>query len=161
MSFENMISEDLIFLRENFKSANDVISFLSEQLKNYSYVNEGFLVAVLERESKFPTGLYLGDINVAIPHTDIKYAKKSGIAIARLNKPVNFRRMDNPDEEINVSLVFLLSVVDPKEYVNFLSKLTASFGDSSFVKKLYLAESKEDFSKSLKESLKEKAEVSK
>jgi len=159
MDFEEMIKDYLTFLDECFNSSSEVISFLSRQLEIHGYVNDGFLEAVLEREVNFPTGLYLGDINVAIPHTEIKYAKKSGVAIARLITPVNFRRMDYPDKEVEVSLVFLLSIIDPKEYVNFLSRLTRGFGDSLLVRKLYSTKSKEEFLTILKDSLKEKEAI--
>jgi PTS system galactitol-specific IIA component len=153
MDFEEIIKDYLTFLDESFNSSSEVISFLSRQLEIHGFVNDGFLEAVLERESKFPTGLYLGDINVAIPHTEIKYAKKSGVAIVRLMKPVYFRRMDYPDKEVEVSLVFLLSIVNPGEYVNFLSKLTQSFGDYAVVRQLFLTKSKDEFLKILKDSL--------
>jgi len=94
----------------------------------------------LEREQKFPTGLYLGDINVAIPHADIKYANKSGIAIVVLRNPVKFKRMDNPSEEIPVHIIFLLVIVQPDEYVKFLSKLTSAFGNQEFLSKIVKSE---------------------
>ncbi|MGC8979364.1 PTS sugar transporter subunit IIA [Caldisericum sp.] len=137
MNFDTILSDDLIFVKRDYQTANEVITFLSERLLEKGYVKEDFLPAVLEREKKFPTGLYLGSINVAIPHTDVKHVIKQAVTIVTLKNPVKFRKMDNPDEEIPVHIVFLLAIVDPKEYVKFLADLTKSFSDKVFIQKIY------------------------
>ncbi len=136
----SMLNEDLIFAGKEFSNPEEAITFLAKKLYEFGYVKEGYLEAVLEREQKFPTGLYLGDINVAIPHADIKYANKSGIAIVVLKNPVKFKRMDNPSEEVPVHIIFLLVIVQPDEYVKFLSKLTSAFGNQEFLSKIVKSE---------------------
>lgn len=136
MDFDGMVNEELIFVHKSFESDKEVISFLSKQLQEKGFVKESFLKAVIEREGEHPTGLYLGNINVAIPHTDIEYVLKPGLAVATLNKPVVFRKMDEPNKSIPVSIVFLLAILDPQEYVNFLAKLARGFSNSSFVSSL-------------------------
>lgn len=140
MNFTLFLNEDLIFVGKSFNNAEESITFLSNKLFEKGYTKEGFLEAVLKREQKFPTGLYLGNINVAIPHTDTKFANKSGLAIAVLQNPVKFRRMDNPTEEIPVHIIFLLVIVEPDEYVRFLSKLTSAFGDQKFLAQVFSSE---------------------
>jgi PTS system galactitol-specific IIA component len=136
----SILDEHLIFTGQEFSNSEEVITFLSKKLYEFGYVKEGYLEAVLEREQKFPTGLYLGNINVAIPHADIKYANKSGIAIVILRNPVKFKKMDNPSEEIPVHIIFLLVIVKPDDYVKFLSKLTSAFGNQDFLSKLVTSE---------------------
>lgn len=154
MLFEEMVKEELIFVQKNFKENLDVIKFLSEELREKGFVKESFCGAVIERENKFPTGLYLGKINVAIPHADIKYVNKPGMAVATLQKPISFRKIDDPTLSIPVHIVFLLAIVDPNEYVKFLSSLTRSFSDKSFISLIYSMNDTERFVKSIRKMIK-------
>ncbi len=154
MVFKEIVKEELIFVQKSFKENSDVIKFLSEELRERSFVKESFCDAVLEREKKHPTGLYLGKINVAIPHADIKYVNKPGMAVATLQKPISFRKMDDPTLSIPVHIVFLLALVDPNEYVKFLSSLTRSFSDESFISLIYSLNDTERFVKSIRKMIK-------
>lgn len=153
MDLDTILHEDLVFIQKDFSSAKEVITFLSKKLLEKGYVKEGFLPAVLEREEKLPTGLYLGSINVAIPHTDVKHVVKQTIAIVTLKSPVKFGKMDNPEKKILVHIVFLLAVADPKGYVKFLSKLTGSFNNKLFIKKIYNGTRSREIIEQLKETL--------
>jgi PTS system galactitol-specific IIA component len=144
MSLNVILSKDLVFIQKDFSSASEVIKFLSEQLLEKSYVKDDFLNAVLKREEEAPTGLYLGGLNVAIPHAGAQYVLKSSIAIAILKKPVQFKQMDNPSKEIPVYLVFLIATDGSSGRVKFLSKLASVFEDQSFVKSLYYSQTSED-----------------
>jgi PTS system galactitol-specific IIA component len=141
MNVEEILKEDLIFTRKHFENKEEVIRFLAEQLKQKGYVHETFADAVVEREEKYPTGLYLGRINVAIPHTDTKHVKQSGVAILTLDNPVIFNKMDDPSQTIPVLIIFLLAVSEPKEYTKFLARLVGSFSDKVFIQKIYDASS--------------------
>lgn len=143
MNFEKMVQKRLIFVGEKFDTAEEAIKFLSFKMENYGFVKDSFCSAVLDREKEFPTGLYLGGINVAIPHTDVKHVLKPGIAVTTLKEPVAFGKMDEPKKSIPVHIVFLLAVRDPKGYVKFLAKLTRSFGNNSFISSIYSSESSE------------------
>ncbi|MDA4633637.1 PTS sugar transporter subunit IIA, partial [Escherichia coli] len=69
--------------------------------------------AVLAREAALPTGLPLGlDNNVAIPHTDPEHVLKPGLAMATLCRPVAFCNMEDPEEKLQVSVVFLMALND-------------------------------------------------
>jgi len=145
MKLDTILHEDLVFVQKDFSNAKEVITFLSKKLLEKGYVKEDFLPAILEREEKFPTGLYLGKINVAIPHTDIKYVNKSGMAVATLKKPISFGKMDDPTIGIPVHIVFLLALVDPNKCLKFLSSLTRSFNDESFISLIYSLNDTERF----------------
>lgn len=136
-NFENMLREDLVFTQEHFESKEDAILFLAEQLEEKGYVDRTFANAVVEREEKYPTGLYLGRINVAIPHTNPNHVKQSGVAILTLDKPVIFNKMDEVSEEIKVHIIFLLAVVDPNEYLKFLSNLAGMFSKPGVISSIY------------------------
>jgi PTS system galactitol-specific IIA component len=141
VNFENMLREDLVFTQKHFESKKDAILFLAEQLKQKEYVRETFADAVVEREEKYPTGLYLGKINVAIPHTETKHVKQSAVGILTLDKPVIFNKMDDPSQTIPVLIIFLLAVSEPKEYTKFLAGLVGNFSDKVFIQRIYDASS--------------------
>lgn len=144
MDVKEIIKTDLIFKQMDFNTPEEVISFLAEKLTANELVKSEFRPAVLEREKTFPTALFTGSINVAIPHTDVKYVNKPAVAIATLKHPVQWRRMDKPEDVIPVSMVFMLAIVDPNEYVLFLSKLTTLFGKPDVLADLYNANSNAD-----------------
>ena len=66
--------------------AEDVIRYLSAKLLDAGYVRDSFADAALSREAELPTGLVLGgDINAAIPHTDVEHVLKPAVALATLS----------------------------------------------------------------------------
>jgi len=108
-------------------SSEEVIKMLGNLLLSEGYVKETYVDAVLERERILPTGLIIDGINVAIPHTDSTHVNETMISLATLNKIVKFNSMTDPEKEVDVNIVFLLAVKDPKEQVNALRKLMAIF----------------------------------
>ncbi|MCX7608479.1 MAG: PTS sugar transporter subunit IIA [Anaerolineales bacterium] len=107
------------------ESAEQVIVILSEKLKEAGYVHASFVQNVLAREQNQPTGLPLqGKYNAAIPHTDSEFVIKPGVAVATLARPVLFRNMVSPSEQIPVHLVFLLALDQPKSQIAMLQELS-------------------------------------
>lgn len=139
-----VFDKDLIFLKENFSNREDLLRFLAEKLLERGLVKDSFVDAVLKREEEHPTGIYLGEVNVAIPHTDIEYTNFSSVAVMTLLNPVIFRRMDDPNSEIQVYIVFMLAIKDPNEYVNFLGTLASKFSNSDFIKRISSETKKEN-----------------
>lgn len=122
-----MIDIDLVTLDMKAKTSREVIENLGKLLLDKNYVKDSYIDAVIAREEELPTGLTIDDFYVAIPHTDSNHVNKSSLAIATLKSPVQFREMVNPDEKINVELVFLLAVKDPSDQVILLKSLMAVF----------------------------------
>ncbi len=52
---------------------------------------------------------------------------KSAIAIAVLSKPIIFRQMDDPNQEINVDIVFLLAIKNSKQQLKVVQKMIELF----------------------------------
>lgn len=103
---EKLLDSRLIFVNVEAKQWEDVILLLSNALSKNGYVKKGFIKAILQREKEFPTGLQT-PIPIALPHADINYTIKDGIALATLKKPVNFKEMRNPKSTINAKIVVL------------------------------------------------------
>jgi PTS system galactitol-specific IIA component len=126
---ENLIfNEDLIELKFDAKSKEDVIYCLGDKLRKAGCIKEGFEEAVLEREKQYPTGLPT-PVPIALCHEKAEWVKKTAISIATLGKPVRFNNMGNPNTVVDVDIVFLLAVKDPNNHMKLLKKLMVFFKD--------------------------------
>ena len=121
---------------ENFE---DVFRELGGVVIKEGYAKDSYIEALIEREKEYPTGLDASGVGIAIPHTDISHVIKSGTAIAKLTKPVTFIQMGTDDEEVEVELVFMLAVKDPKSHLTKLQTIITMIQDPEFLKKLITA----------------------
>ena len=113
---------------------DQVLSYLADILLQKGFVKEGYKESLLSRERRFPTGLYVNDeVKVAIPHTEIAYANENVLVVAKPLNHLSFYRMDKPGDPIDVDVVFVLVVRDPRVYTKFLGKLTEKLTDSCFI----------------------------
>ena len=141
-----MLDLDLVVLEMEAETSSEIIKTLGALLLSKGYVKESYVQAVLEREGNLPTGLEIGDFSVAIPHTDSGHVNQSNIAIATLKKPAIFHSMVDPEEKLNVQLVFLLAVKDPNLQIEMLKNLMSLFQNKELLIKLKNARSKEEAS---------------
>lgn len=123
MEKEIYLGEDLVLLSCKAKSSAEVIKMLGRKMKERGFVKETYVAAVLKREVQFPTGLEIGVNNVAIPHTEAKHVNNSCIGVAILKTPITFKRMDNPDKQIQVKIVFLIALKDGHDHMNILKNI--------------------------------------
>ena len=82
---------------------------LGETLIKEGYAKESYIQALITREQEFPTGLDVDGVGVAIPHTDVSHVIKPGIAIAVLEKPIDFIQMGSDDDHVQVEIIFYVS----------------------------------------------------
>jgi Phosphotransferase system mannitol/fructose-specific IIA domain (Ntr-type) len=137
----------------NLDKNEDLLSCVSRKLLEADYVNDEYEKAILEREREYPTGLEITkELSVAIPHADPEYVKKEALVVIKPEKFIKFRKMDDPDVEIPVSIIFLLLIRDPDGYVKFLAKLTELFLKEGFIE-IVRSGSLEDIKKFLKTNL--------
>jgi galactitol PTS system EIIA component len=150
-----LLDPDAICLKMDAKDAHDVIENLGIRLYIDGLVKDTFVDAAWEREQKLPTGLPLGgEINAAIPHTDVIHVLKPGVAMATLKRPVVFKNMIQPDEDVKVRLVFLLSLEQPKSQIEMLQEIAGVLQNQGTVNKLLDANSYEDVQAALGQSAK-------
>jgi PTS system galactitol-specific IIA component len=111
---------------------------LSALLESKGYVRESYQESIINREKMHPTGLMVEDlINIAIPHTDVEHVLKPTMVVVKHSSgSFKFYRMDDPEIEIPVDVVFLLVVKESDGYVNFLAALTNLFQDAEFINML-------------------------
>ena len=77
----------------------------------------------------YPTGLPLGEYNIAMPHTFAEHVIEPVIAVARLKKPVDFLEMGTADVHLPVSLVMMMAISNPQEQVGLLRRILRLLSD--------------------------------
>lgn len=141
-----------VVLNYEARDAADVISILGEKLCQAGYVLDTFVAGVLERECSMPTGLLLGgEINAAIPHTEIQHVKRAALSLATLAKEVTFHNMVSPEEEVPVRLVVLMALDQPKAQVEMLMKVSELLQNENLIQKMMRARTFEDIRDTLAE----------
>lgn len=98
-----------ILLDASAKDSTDIIRQLCALLRQSGCIGERYCQDVIEREKEYPTGLPSEGVTAAIPHAFSDDVKETAVAIAVLREPVLFRNIADYDEELPVSLVFLLA----------------------------------------------------
>lgn len=141
---------DLIKMNLDVQNNEELIRILGSALLEKGCVKGTYIDAVIEREKTLPTGLDLGEIGVAIPHTDSQHVNKANIAVGLLKKPIKFHCMIEPKKEIDVQLVFLLAIENPEAQVELLGKLMGVFQNIELLKYIQNAENKEKIANKLK-----------
>ncbi|NBH80834.1 PTS sugar transporter subunit IIA [Clostridiaceae bacterium] len=90
-------------------SCEAVIRTAVERLTENGYTDPQYADAVIERERAYPTGLPTEEVVTALPHANSSCVKKTGVCVVRLQSPVAFGNMGDPDEKLPAELVFLLA----------------------------------------------------
>lgn len=141
----NILEDHAILLNLDATNSSEVIHALAQKLLEKGYVHETFAEAAIERERSLPTGLPLmGDINAAIPHTDIVHVKKPGLAMATLKNPVAFHNMISPEETVEVRFVVLMALDEAKAQVEMLQAIAQLLQHPSLIEALFAAVSSEE-----------------
>ena len=144
------LKENLIITDLEASSSSDVFSALGGLLTKEGYTKDSYVAALNAREAEFPTGLDLGELGVAIPHTDASHVNKNAIAIATLKNPVDWIQMGSDDEPVGVKLVFMLSLA-AKGHLEELQQIIGIIQDTEIVKKLIGSDSPAEIIQAIKD----------
>jgi PTS system galactitol-specific IIA component len=125
------IDKDLINVEVNATDQNGVLEVMGRLLIDKGYAKDSYVKALQKRESENPTGIDMSGFGIAIPHTDISHVLKDAIGIGILRKPVKFMAMGTDDEYVEVSLVFVLSITDPKAHLDHIQGILTVLQDKS------------------------------
>jgi PTS system galactitol-specific IIA component len=110
-------------------NSDQVITELASCLHKAGLVEESYGKATILREVEHPTGLPTRPFPIAFPHADAEGVLESALAVACLKKPVKFKNMADPDEELEVQIVIMLANKSPEEQVDTLRSLAELFGE--------------------------------
>lgn len=116
---------------ENWEEA---LKLCGDELAKHDCIGWDFTEACIEREKKFPTGLPTV-IPVAIPHAASDQVYKTSVCVLRLDRPIQFYRMDSSEESVEVKLVFNLAIKGRDAHLDFLQKLIGFVMDEQQLKK--------------------------
>ena len=123
-------NESLVALGLDAPDARTVIDILAAKLHHQGLVVAEYGQQTYERELQHPTGLPTKPFCIAFPHADAQGVNESALALAILSKPVSFKNMGDPDEDLQVFLVLMLANRNPEEQVQTLRNLALLFGRS-------------------------------
>lgn len=118
------------------KGKTDVLCFLADRLEEGGYVKDSYKEGILERESVYPTGLFTGSVNVAVPHTDSVHVKEDAVIVGVLSQPILFKAMEDSQKDVAVSIVLMLALKEPHGQVKMLQKILALVKEQETLKEL-------------------------
>lgn len=144
------LNKELILPQIDAKDSADIFEQAGGKLVSLGYCKDSYVEALKLREKDFPTGVDMGGVGVAIPHTDVSHVLKKGIVIATTKKPVTFVQMGTDDETVNVRVVFMLAV-DEKGHLELLQAILGILHDLHVVEKLSSAQNPEEIINIIKE----------
>ncbi len=148
-----LLEPKAIIYNHEAKDSSEILSKLGELLMEAGYVKDTFTQGAIEREKNFPTGLELGgEINAAIPHTDIVHVIKPGLALATLKNPVNFKNMGNKDQDVPCRLVFVMALNEAHAQVEMLRELATILQEPSTLEELIKAKNYQDVMNAISKS---------
>lgn len=146
--------EVMAFQVEGLESDVAVLTDLYERLAALGIVKESFKEAILTREANFATGLQVGEIGFAIPHTDSEHVNESQIAIMTLAEPVMFKQMGDHSTLVPVSVVFMLALKESAAHLTMLQTLIELMQNDEVIRELLSFEESSENKAALKDLLK-------
>ena len=121
-------NESLIAFDLQAQDAREVIDVLADRMQAQGLVAADYGAQTWRREVVHPTGLPTKPFCIAFPHADADGVSRSALGVAVLRQPVTFQNMADPDEGLDVMLVFMLANRNPEEQIQTLRNLAVLFG---------------------------------
>lgn len=138
MNYEDLLkylTPSLSFFNKSFSSKEELFKDIYNNAFKNGYVTEEFYEKISLREEKYPTGIDLENVGVAIPHTDAEYVKKEFVSIYVLKEPTIFQSMEDETKEVLVTIVFVLGLKAPHNQLEMLQTLIGLMQDEALIKK--------------------------
>lgn len=126
------LDESMIQIGVSAATADEMLRVVGDRLVEGGYANPGYSDGLIEREHKFPTGLYIDGFGIAIPHADSSFARRTTIAVALPCAPVPFADMAQPGATVDASAVFCLCLATSHAHVEELQCLMGLLQDADF-----------------------------
>lgn len=136
MDLKDLIYPELIFSDIKAENRSEALKWLTDSLMEKGFVTEGYYEMLMEREEAFPTGLRTEPFAVAVPHADPDCVLKPCIAIARLERPVEFDEMGNETQTVPVKYIFNLVLQRMEQQLELLQTVIGIFSDKELMKRL-------------------------
>ena len=115
----------------------DAIKATGRTLIENGYVKEGYIQDAINRELKYPTGLEVEPIGVAIPHGEVQNnIIDSAIGVSVLEKPVKFTNMATGTTTVDVQIIMMLAFKDAASQLDVLQALMGVLPNKEIIEKL-------------------------
>ncbi len=121
-------NEELIAFDLQAKDAKEVIDLLAGRMHVQGFVASDYGAQTWAREMIHPTGLPTQPFCIAFPHADAEGVDRSTLGVAVMRQPVTFQNMADPDQGLDVMIVFMLANRDPEDQIQTLRNLALLFG---------------------------------
>lgn len=138
------IDKKIILFNCKEKTSLKVMEKIASRMEKEHLVSPEFYPSLVKREEVYPTGLQTSTIGIAIPHTEVETVIVPQIGIALLEEPVTFKLMNDINQTVDVSVVFVLAMKKGEEQLLMLQKLVALFQDEEDMIKLSKCSSEEE-----------------
>lgn len=112
----------LCVLDADVTDASAAIRLLAERAVAEGVAHPSYVEAVLSREEDYPTGLPL-PVPAAIPHVGAEHVLRPALGALVPRTPLVFGEMGSRDRTVEVRLVLMLFVTDPKAQVPLLGQV--------------------------------------
>ncbi|TDX45303.1 PTS sugar transporter subunit IIA [Orenia marismortui] len=149
MKISNLMSKDLIKLKLDSNTKNEVLSEMVDLLDQAERITskEDFYQTILEREEKSTTGVGNG---VAIPHGKSSVVKEPTLVFAKSEEGVEFGSFDDKPAKI----FFMIAVPEGKndDHLKVLAKLSRKLMHADFREALLSVDTKEELLKVIEEN---------
>ena len=125
--FADKVREDLILLGVKGETRDEVLTNIADLLVKKGIAKPTFPAALLAREAEYPTGLALGELNLAIPHANPEHINDITVTIAVPEQAVVFKDMGDPDSDVTVALIVCLTLQKADDNIKMLPALMSFF----------------------------------
>lgn len=154
MKFVELVKQDLILDGVEYSGRDDALRSMAEMLVEQGYCRRPFVDEILERERHHPSGLPMPGPKIAIPHTDATYVESSVLLFARLKTPVEFKTMGSPESPLQVGMISMFALKEPKEIGDLLETLINVYQDVEVLEAIAQASSKQEIYEILQTNVK-------
>ena len=134
IKFSERVREDLILLNVEGETREEIFKQVAELFVEKGIAKDTYYQGLLDREAEFPTGLPIGDYNIAIPHTYPEHYNDIGICICVPKKPIKFFDMGAKEHELEVHVVVALALKKLDDSIKMLPSLMSFFADEDNIK---------------------------
>ena len=93
----------------------------------------------------------INGFGIAIPHTEAANVLREAEGIMTLNEPVHFVQMGTTDTIIDVKVVMMLAIENPKEHIKKLQRIIAIIQDMNVLNEIYQADTEDEIIQAIKE----------
>ena len=125
--FADKVREELILLGVEGDTSEEVLTRIANTLVEKGIAKASFPAALLARERAYPTGLALGELNLAIPHANPEHINEVTVTIAVPKHPVVFKDMGDQESDVSVSVIVCLTLEKADDNIKMLPALMEFF----------------------------------